>query len=411
MQSAPGTSVVLLVFLLAGCASNPDRTLKSERANPTSESDQERADFLAKAFRPALVILVSADANLHAKAFGTGFFIDGDGTLVTARHVAQSGVHLAAITADGKFHKVTGFIGEDRENDAAVVKIDGSGYAHFSLDTSTDQQTKRWAGLLSPTDQWGLFDRTNSVPPICSTGWVSASVGIPGIFTVMRTSIRAQHGQSGSPLVDAEGKVIGILPYIGSDGFGSIAPVKVVESILAKASSRVSSFDDRSMSGGKLPLIMDSDFRAGMEDLRRKKWVEAERRMEIVAKKYDESALPLAVDGLALFSEKKYQEAHDDLERALRISPASGVLHAMNGFCLLYLQNEQGIAELKKGIELGLDGFIPEIIAWEAVAEESAKMGRFDDALSAAAEVERINPRKGASLHRKLEGMQKRKDK
>ena len=95
-------------------------------------SGPDPSELVRKA-RPALVLLVSLDRYEKAKSFGTGFFISQEGILVTARHVAQAEGNLVALLQDGKKLPVTGFIGEDRDYDIAVLKIERSECPHLRL--------------------------------------------------------------------------------------------------------------------------------------------------------------------------------------------------------------------------------------------------------------------------------------
>jgi S1-C subfamily serine protease len=165
--------------------------------------------------RPALVVLVSVDRQGKAKSFGTGFFISKDGLVVTARHVARAERGFVVLAQDGKKLPVTAFIGEDTDYDIAVLKTEGSDCAHLSLANEALPRTNEWVALVSAQD---------AIAPSCSTGVVTSVMSLPGLFAAIATTVPVKAGQSGSPLLNPVGEVIGVVPYASPSQSATASP-------------------------------------------------------------------------------------------------------------------------------------------------------------------------------------------
>ncbi len=363
----------------------------------------DTAAFLQRV-RPALAVLVSTDRRGQWKSFGTGFFISDDGALVTARHVAQSQENLLAITQDGQRHPVIGFLGEDRDHDLAVLKVNGRGRAHLRLAPALPE-TNQWVVLASPTDQWpALFHQTNIFPTGC-TGAVSSIFTLPGLWTGIITTIAARPGQSGSPLLDQTGQVIGVAAYVGTEHQATASPAAVARAILQKAeATKPIAFGDRPRNGGASPLVMDPDFRAGCEAMSRGDWKGTERRMKRAARRFRESAVPLAILAAACAQRTAWKEVHVYCKKALEIQPDSGFTRLLEGTSLVMLGHlPEGTAQVRKSLELGLPEPAMQTSAWRLVATAEVALGHRAQAQNALNNLARLDPAAAAALRDQLE--------
>lgn len=145
-----------------------------------------------------MVSSVAADATTK---YGSGFFIDGNGTAVTNYHVLSGASSAKIKTTDGKTYNVLGTYGIDTTNDLAVLKIDGSGFAYLELADSDAIKTGATVyaignpkGLESTITQ-GIVSYTNRVIDGCS---------------YIQTSAPISAGSSGGVLIDVYGKAVGV---------------------------------------------------------------------------------------------------------------------------------------------------------------------------------------------------------
>lgn len=136
------------------------------------------------------------------RATGSGVIISKDGYLITNNHVVEGEASLAVYFADGTRHEAT-LVGTDPLMDVAVVKVKDAVPAFVPLANSDDIQPGETAiAIGSP-----LGDFRNSV----TVGVVSAknrSVG--SMEGLIQTDAAINHGNSGGPLLNLQGQVIGI---------------------------------------------------------------------------------------------------------------------------------------------------------------------------------------------------------
>jgi S1-C subfamily serine protease len=192
-----------------------------------------------------LVALSGSGRNLQGRAseaLGSGFVVDGEGYIATNAHVvtSDSGKRAAELYvqfADG--NELPGrIVGTDPDSDVALVKVDpaqlrGPGAKLVPLpfgSTSELQVGDPVAAIGSP------FGEQQSL----SVGVVSAlnrdieSLTNFSIGNAIQTDAAINHGNSGGPLLDGSGKVIGINAQIqstggGGEGVGFAIPIETVK--------------------------------------------------------------------------------------------------------------------------------------------------------------------------------------
>jgi S1-C subfamily serine protease len=157
---------------------------------------------------------------------GSGFLIRAEGLILTNYHViegADTGAGVSVQFEDGVSRAST-VIGEDQNNDLALLRVDMRGVPHVAPLPLGDSSTVRVGDpTLAIGNPFGL-DRT------LTSGIVSAlqrQIQAPNGFAidnVIQTDAPINPGNSGGPLLDATGRVIGINSQIetASEGGGSI---------------------------------------------------------------------------------------------------------------------------------------------------------------------------------------------
>jgi putative serine protease PepD len=176
-------------------------------------------------------------------ATGSGFVIDSSGLIVTNAHVVDGASSITVKLGDGKTQKAT-LVGKDESTDIALLKIDPTGQKLHPLalaDSSTVHVGDPTYAIGNP---FGL-DRT------LTTGVVSAlqrQIQAPNGFSisnVIQTDAALNPGNSGGPLLDAQGRVIGVNSQIESDssngsgeagnvGIGFAVPSNTVRNVVTQ---------------------------------------------------------------------------------------------------------------------------------------------------------------------------------
>jgi putative serine protease PepD len=201
-------------------AAPPPQTASSTAASP---ADMYRRDAPG-------VVQITAGQSL-----GSGFVIDTRGDIVTNDHVVAgaSGVRIGFTGGASYPAKV---VGTDPSSDLAVVRVSApaSKLHPVAFDDSSNVQVGETVYAIG--NPFGL-DRTMTAGIVSATGRdIQAPDGLT-IPNAIQTDAAINHGNSGGPLLDSRGRVIGVNAQIesesgGSDGVGFAIPSNTVRSIV-----------------------------------------------------------------------------------------------------------------------------------------------------------------------------------
>ncbi len=152
----------------------------------------------------------------ESTATGSGFIVDEEGTVVTAAHVVDEASAVEVILQDGTVRSAE-VLGVDDATDVAVIRFDPEGMELQPLELGDSSALKVGAAVAAigaPFEYAWSF----------STGIVSGldrTIEAPNGFTVshaIQTDAAVNPGNSGGPLLDSEGDVIGVVDQIATDG-------------------------------------------------------------------------------------------------------------------------------------------------------------------------------------------------
>ena len=165
---------------------------------------------------------------------GTGFIVTNDGLILTNKHVAQAGQSLAVMDSNGKTYDAK-IAALDPTNDLAILKIDASGLPVVDLGESNDLQIGQW--VIAVGNALGELQNTVTVGVI-SARERQLTAGGGGtqeqLNNLLQTDAAINSGNSGGPLVNLAGQVIGINTAVASNAqnIGFAIPVNQAKQAL-----------------------------------------------------------------------------------------------------------------------------------------------------------------------------------
>jgi len=175
----------------------------------------------------------------EVKELGSGYIISPEGYIVTNDHVAGNASRITVTLTDGISYDAE-LIGSDPVSDVALLKIDGDNFPYVESGNSDEIIIGEWAIALG--NPFGLFEvndkPTVTVGVISATGMNLEPINDRYYLNMIQTDAAINGGNSGGPLVNSLGEVIGMNTLIftagsqGSIGLGFAIPINKVKSII-----------------------------------------------------------------------------------------------------------------------------------------------------------------------------------
>jgi serine protease Do len=165
-------------------------------------------------------------------AQGSGFFISPDGYGVTNNHVVNNAQSVEIATDDGKTYTAK-VVGTDAKTDVALIKVDGRGDFPYVKFADSEPRVGDW--VIAVGNPYGLGGTVTA-------GIVSArgrDIGSGPYDDFIQIDAPVNKGNSGGPVFDENGNVVGVTTAIyspsgGSVGIGFAIPAETVKSVVAQ---------------------------------------------------------------------------------------------------------------------------------------------------------------------------------
>lgn len=193
----------------------------------------------------------------RVQGLGSGYIISPDGYIVTNDHVAGNASEITVTLTDGSHYKAE-IVGTDPTSDICLLKIDGNNLPYLELGNSDDVIIGEWVIALG--NPFGLFELNDK--PTVTVGVISATrmnlepINNRYYIDMLQTDAAINGGNSGGPLVNSLGEVIGMNTLIftaggvqGNIGLGFAIPINKVKRIVTELKEKGS---------------IDRDFQIGM---------------------------------------------------------------------------------------------------------------------------------------------------
>jgi putative serine protease PepD len=188
------------------------------------------------------------------QAQGSGFVYDTQGHVITNQHVVDGAESVSVKFANGKTYSAT-VVGTDPSTDLAVLDVDAPASVLTPLKLADSSAVEVGDGVIAIGSPFGLEQTV-------TTGIVSAlhrQITSPNNFSIddaIQTDAAINHGNSGGPLLDMNGDVIGVNSQIesdsgGNDGVGFAVPSDTISRIVGAL------IDDGSVEHAYLGVAID----------------------------------------------------------------------------------------------------------------------------------------------------------
>jgi len=153
---------------------------------------------------------------------GSGFVYDNDGRIITNHHVVQNASQIEVTFPDGSIATAE-VIGTDPLNDLAVIDVDDIPADQLHpVEMGDSSQLVPGQLAIAIGNPFGQFERTITTGVVSALDRTINREGQRPIFGLIQTDASINRGNSGGPLLNSQGKVIGITTAIYSPSGGSV---------------------------------------------------------------------------------------------------------------------------------------------------------------------------------------------
>jgi S1-C subfamily serine protease len=150
---------------------------------------------------------------------GSGFVYDTKGHVITNYHVVKGTSSITVDFVDGSTYPAS-VVGDDPSTDLAVLKVDAPARALLPLSLGDSSKVQVGESVLAIGSPFGLAETmTNGI--VSALDRTMSSENAYSISGAIQTDAAINHGNSGGPLLNSSGQVIGVNSQIESEGGGS----------------------------------------------------------------------------------------------------------------------------------------------------------------------------------------------
>ena len=212
-------------LLFATLAALMSVTGRADSAEDESPAEKSVAD-IAAAVKPSLVKVIQVGRQ-GVGGLGSGFVVRADGLIATNRHVIGDARRIRVETSDGKVEEVTEIFATDVHLDLAILRIARKDLKPLPLgDSDKLRQGDRIVAMGNPEGlAYSVVEGVISEPKRDIDNLPMIQVAVP-----------IERGNSGGPLLDRQGRVLGLLTMksLRTDNLGFAMPVNELKKLLAK---------------------------------------------------------------------------------------------------------------------------------------------------------------------------------
>jgi serine protease Do len=216
-----------VVNVQAEIGSKPQANAQARRDQPMPDDDQGEGDdeipeFFRRFFGPGMSPMPGMpgmpgmpNARPRGTSLGTGFIISPDGYVLTNHHVID-GADTVRIKLSDRREFTAKVVGSDEQSDVALLKIDAKGLPVMRIGDSATLKPGQWVVAIG--SPFGL-DHSVTAGIVSAVGRANPAAD-QRYVPFIQTDVAINRGNSGGPLLDTRGQVVGINSQIFSNSGG-----------------------------------------------------------------------------------------------------------------------------------------------------------------------------------------------
>ena len=288
--------------------------------------ERESLPTLVKRVKPSVVAIATYDANGEPLMTGSGFFLR-PGQVVTNLHVVRGAVKAEIKTLDGKgkVFPVDGTLAVDEEGDLALLNVE--------MPLERSRTTELASDLPDEGEPIFVIGNPLKLEGSVSDGIVSAVREVPNSYRIIQITAPISHGNSGSPVFNSKGQVLGVVTIKVTNGQNinlAIAAARVAQLTAGK-------LQPLSELGAKTKAdVAESLYRSGLDSLWLGNYDNAVGYFENAANKNPKRAEAWVQVGYCKVKQGKNSEAIKAYLQALQLKPSDAEIHNKLGDAYYY---------------------------------------------------------------------------
>lgn len=211
--------------------------------NQYISEDEETIERVSRSVAPSVVSIVTSGSSgsgifaAPSQGAGTGIVVSQDGYVMTNRHVVQNASNIAVVAHDGTRHTDVEVVGSDPLNDIAFIKIDNVD----DLEPATlgnSGSVRIGQRVIAIGNALGQYQNSVTSGIVSGTGRPVVASGGSGqteqLNDLIQTDAAINSGNSGGPLLNSAGQVIGINTAVATDatGVGFAIPINATKGMV-----------------------------------------------------------------------------------------------------------------------------------------------------------------------------------
>ncbi|MDO4870893.1 MAG: trypsin-like peptidase domain-containing protein [Candidatus Saccharibacteria bacterium] len=222
----------------------------------TQTNDYNRAQFTDKSISeivdkisPSVVSIVTSSSvrsffgNTESSGAGTGVIVTKNGYVLTNKHVIASANKIMAVTSSGDTYEDVRIVFQDPLNDLAILKIETKDANFLPIEIGDSKTIKVGQAVIAVGNSLGQYQNTVTRGIISGVGRSITAQGNNGmtetLTDMLQTDAAINSGNSGGPLVNAGGQLIGINTAVAQDAnsLGFAIPIGAAKGLLKQLAS------------------------------------------------------------------------------------------------------------------------------------------------------------------------------